>query len=195
MNLLRTLHGAVSVTNHALDGVAVVSDIMASHEPGIAAQKLRSIVGHFQQNLSEATNILNVLRDPTSEILPWIVLQVKSLIVETRKRVPLVHQVREWIRFRILLWMSLLLDHEHCGANAISERNLSCRSQSYHGYRTLRDGGYRGNLQCALGKYWYNEVRTSREHDSGRYVTFFKYLLAIYLLFLKGRLPISTGHR
>ena len=39
-NLLRTLHGCAFPTGHSLDGVAVVSDIMASSEPQAAARRL-----------------------------------------------------------------------------------------------------------------------------------------------------------
>ncbi|KAJ7725857.1 thiamine biosynthetic bifunctional enzyme Thi4 [Mycena maculata] len=42
-NLIRLMHGSVSATNHGLDGVAVVSDIVASHDPKGAAQMLKSI--------------------------------------------------------------------------------------------------------------------------------------------------------
>ncbi|KAI3619013.1 thiamine biosynthetic bifunctional [Moniliophthora roreri] len=51
-NLLRTLHGSVSRTNHALDGIAIVSEIMASNQPKEAATKLRDIIQHFRDSRS-----------------------------------------------------------------------------------------------------------------------------------------------
>ncbi|KAJ7680287.1 thiamine biosynthetic bifunctional enzyme Thi4, partial [Mycena polygramma] len=43
-NLARLMHGSVSQTNHRLDGVAVVSDIVASPDPEKAARLLKSIL-------------------------------------------------------------------------------------------------------------------------------------------------------
>ncbi|KAK7045553.1 thiamine biosynthetic bifunctional enzyme [Paramarasmius palmivorus] len=51
-NLLRTLHGSVSRTNHALDGVAIVSEIMASPQPKEAATRLRGIIQQFRNSRS-----------------------------------------------------------------------------------------------------------------------------------------------
>ena len=48
MNVLRTLHGAVSPSSRTIDGVAVVSDIMASRDPFNSAKKLVDTVRHFQ---------------------------------------------------------------------------------------------------------------------------------------------------
>lgn len=90
-NLLRTLHGCVSATNHALDGVAVVSDIVASREPRFAAEKLFKILEAFK-----ATNIgLNTISGNVSskeDILEGVI----ELMNTVRKSNPLVHQVRRF---------------------------------------------------------------------------------------------------
>lgn len=90
-NLLRTLHGAVSVSNRALDGVAVVSDIVASPEPKFAAERLQTIISQFQTYHSAYPNGLYTAHSLTSES---ILNSVGKLVTELRKRSPLVHQVR-----------------------------------------------------------------------------------------------------
>ncbi|KJA27567.1 hypothetical protein HYPSUDRAFT_62643 [Hypholoma sublateritium FD-334 SS-4] len=89
-NLLRTLHGAVSVSNRALDGVAVVSDIVASPEPKQAAERLRIIISRFQAYYSTHPNGLHTSQLLTSES---ILDSVGRLITELRNRSPLVHQI------------------------------------------------------------------------------------------------------
>ena len=93
-NLLRTLHGTVSSTNHALDGVAVVSDIVASSEPQVAAETLRTILSQFRQShyrhpLGLEESLLAA--GPTTS--NFIIEAVLFLMKEIKKRNPLVHQV------------------------------------------------------------------------------------------------------
>lgn len=90
-NLLRTLHGTTSVSNRALDGVAIVSDIVASTEPKQAAEKLRLIISQFQTYYPAHPNGLL----PQSLIRETILYSVGQLITELRKRSPLIHQVRD----------------------------------------------------------------------------------------------------
>ncbi|KAF9526525.1 thiamine biosynthetic bifunctional enzyme Thi4 [Crepidotus variabilis] len=85
-NLLRTLYGAVSATNHKLDGIAVVSDIIASKEPLNAAKALKTILSGFQSR--------GITSMPTRSLTPEILLDgVSHLMEEIRKKVPLVHQI------------------------------------------------------------------------------------------------------
>ncbi|KAJ3512635.1 hypothetical protein NLJ89_g3408 [Agrocybe chaxingu] len=88
-NLLRTLHGCVSITGHALDGVAVVSDIVASPEPGQAASKLRSIFKQFNESSRSF-----LAPSPSSNLTVESILDgVVKLMTEIRKVNPLVHQI------------------------------------------------------------------------------------------------------
>lgn len=93
-NLLRTLHGTVSSTNRALDGVAIVSDIVASPEPQVAAETLRTILSQFRQNHYQHPLGLDespLAAGPTTS--NSIIEAVLFLMKEIRKRNPLVHQV------------------------------------------------------------------------------------------------------
>ncbi|KAF5326278.1 hypothetical protein D9611_000486 [Ephemerocybe angulata] len=83
-NLWRTLYGGVSVTGHVLDGVAVVSEIVASQDPRGVATALGKIVKAFksQQLLSNSLLQKNDIVDKASE-----------LIGKTRDISPLVHQI------------------------------------------------------------------------------------------------------
>lgn len=91
-NLLRTLYGSVSQTGHAFDGVAVVSEIMASPLPMEAAQKMKDVVRGFKDGVrahaSSTRRGLWVSPDRTS-----ILEGVCRLIEEVRRSGPLVHQV------------------------------------------------------------------------------------------------------
>lgn len=91
-NLLRTLHGCVSTTNHALDGVAVVSDIVASREPRVAAEKLFKILEVFKaRNIGLDITPGNI--SSKEEILKGVI----ELMNTVRKSNPLVHQVRRFL--------------------------------------------------------------------------------------------------
>jgi thiamine-phosphate diphosphorylase / hydroxyethylthiazole kinase len=95
-NLLRTLHGSVSRTNHALDGVAIVSEIMASPQPKEAATRLRGIIQQFRNSRS-------IERAFASSDNGYITEQISNGVAhlfEHMKAVsPLVHQV---LRYRFL---------------------------------------------------------------------------------------------
>lgn len=85
-NLARTLRGAIADSGRALDGVAVVSDIMASKEPGKAAAKLAAIVKDFKKSMS-APNPEKPLHVP--DLLDEVV-RVMNVVRELN---PLVHQI------------------------------------------------------------------------------------------------------
>ncbi|KAG6867622.1 hypothetical protein C0993_000433 [Termitomyces sp. T159_Od127] len=50
-NVLRTVHGSVSRTGHTLDGVAIISEIMASRDPRKSAMTLSVIFNSFNPSL------------------------------------------------------------------------------------------------------------------------------------------------
>lgn len=89
-NLLRTLHGAMSKSNRALDGVAVVSDIVASPEPKLAAERLKNIFWNFQKFYT--AHPFGAISQPSVDS-DTIVDRVGHLLTEMRQRGPLVHQV------------------------------------------------------------------------------------------------------
>lgn len=140
--MLRTLHGSVSPTDHALDGVAVVSDIFASVDPAASALKLRSILKNFQ--LSFAKSPLSLVSTVDSEgdriINRESVLErVRRVMQEIRKKSPLIHQagcsarscgISEGIIF-------LGIDNEHCGANSSRQCYTGSRRESYYGNRGI----------------------------------------------------------
>ncbi|KAF8971165.1 thiamine biosynthetic bifunctional enzyme Thi4 [Flammula alnicola] len=95
-NLLRTLHGTTSTSNRVLDGIAVVSDIVASPEPRIAAEKLQTILSQFRQNYSVHPLGLDVHlghSTPAPLTSDSIMDGVIQLMKEIRNRNPLVHQI------------------------------------------------------------------------------------------------------
>ncbi|KAJ3780735.1 thiamine biosynthetic bifunctional enzyme Thi4 [Lentinula aff. detonsa] len=88
-NLLRTLHGSVSTTNRALDGVAVVSEIVASTRPREAASKLCEILSTFR-NSGSIPNAMSTRSDYSVENVLDGVIQIMSCV---REHNPLVHQI------------------------------------------------------------------------------------------------------
>ncbi|EAU91149.1 thiamine biosynthetic bifunctional enzyme [Coprinopsis cinerea okayama7 len=88
-NLWRTLHGGVTTTGSALDGVAVVSEIMGSPEPKSAAEKLSSIVKAFKKEHARVTELRASQRLTKESIIG----QVAELVKKIRDVNPLVHQI------------------------------------------------------------------------------------------------------
>ncbi|KAF8629428.1 hypothetical protein AX15_003475 [Amanita polypyramis BW_CC] len=91
-NLLRTLYGSVSRTGHALDGVAVVSEIMASLVPAQAGRTMKSILSEFEEGrqLNLSVSSQGLWANPVSES---IIEGVCTLLEEVRKSNPLIHQI------------------------------------------------------------------------------------------------------
>ncbi|KAJ7084353.1 thiamine biosynthetic bifunctional enzyme Thi4 [Mycena belliarum] len=87
-NLARLMHGSWSQTNHGLDGVAVVSDIVASPEPKKAAQILKSIFMACKTAVSPFDRSFTSPRS-RDEILD----NVLNIMSSVRTRSPLVHQI------------------------------------------------------------------------------------------------------
>lgn len=84
----------MSGTHHALDGVAVVSDIYRSTEPKAAAEKLATIVRAFK-SARAASAIPGTLAIRRSEDYSkeFVVEKSAALLDVVRKMSPLVHQV------------------------------------------------------------------------------------------------------
>ncbi|KAJ7218098.1 thiamine biosynthetic bifunctional enzyme Thi4, partial [Mycena pura] len=82
----RLLHGSVSATNHSLDGVAVVSDIVASPDPRHAAHLLKSTFLKYKKNTLPSVRDRVCSRE---EILD----KALAIMSAVRKSTPLVHQI------------------------------------------------------------------------------------------------------
>ncbi|KAF8308389.1 Hydroxyethylthiazole kinase [Clavulina sp. PMI_390] len=92
-NLIRTLHGSVSpLTNKALDGVAIISEIVASQDPFTVSQSLSRTVRSFVERPF-----------PHLVLAPWslegeaaagnIQMRAAQMISHVRRLTPLVHQI------------------------------------------------------------------------------------------------------
>ncbi|KAH7875373.1 thiamine biosynthetic bifunctional enzyme Thi4 [Lentinula edodes] len=88
-NLLRTLHGTVSTTNRALDGVAVVSEIVASTRPREAAAKLCEVLSAFRSGDS----IFKAMRTRSEYTAGSVIDGVVQIMSCVRDHNPLVHQI------------------------------------------------------------------------------------------------------
>ncbi|TDL24154.1 Hydroxyethylthiazole kinase [Rickenella mellea] len=89
-NVSRTLHGSVSVHGKALEGVAVVSEIMASTTPQQVARRLFEIVHGYK--LAPRKHLQNPFRTPLDSSQN-IVNAAASLLSIIRKSSPLIHQI------------------------------------------------------------------------------------------------------
>lgn len=137
-NLLRTLHGTVSPTNHALDGVAIVSDIVASPEPQFAAETLRAIISQFRQSYHQHPLGFDGPLLAAGPMTPnSIVEAVLFLMKEIRKRNPLVHQVCcICLLFEVLNVMNDKLDNQYSRCNTVGQCHVGHWWQSNYGHRT-----------------------------------------------------------
>lgn len=92
--MLRTLHSCVSPTGHALDGVAVVSDIVASPEPEAAARRLVETFRAWEAVASYGPTGFLVTSEQKAHYTPKGIAVAAAALVDTVRRVrPLVHQV------------------------------------------------------------------------------------------------------
>ena len=88
-NALRTLHGSVSRTDHTLDGIAVVSEIVSSLVPRNAAEKLSTIYRAFRRSRDVPRPLHSISSSSHSYILEYVV----GLMNNIRRLNPLIHQV------------------------------------------------------------------------------------------------------
>ncbi|KAH9994971.1 thiamine biosynthetic bifunctional enzyme [Russula compacta] len=94
-NLLRTLHSCASPTGHALDGVAVVSDIVASPDPRAAASRLAQTFRAWAAAASRGpTAFLVASAEPTVQYTREGIADAAAALVNTVRHLrPLVHQI------------------------------------------------------------------------------------------------------
>ncbi|KZS98422.1 TMP-TENI-domain-containing protein [Sistotremastrum niveocremeum HHB9708] len=88
-NLLRSLHGAVSPNGRALDGIAVVSEIVSSHQPSVVAQRLCQIIRAFKDRPFSLFSRIYA-EPPTAQVL---VDSAAHLLCSVKEYRPLVHQI------------------------------------------------------------------------------------------------------
>lgn len=117
----------------SLDGLAVVSDIIASHEPLMAAKRLRDVVHHFKASRTKFSS----LDDYTTESLR---VSVGEALRYVRELSPLVHQVR-YAEFGSEHPLMIKEDHKRCCDHTISERDYCARCLTNHGHILGRNGG------------------------------------------------------
>ena len=91
-NVLHCLHGTVSSTGHALDGVAVVSEIVASPAPQEVSQRFAHTIRAFKSSSKDIfSSILSLSgRRYTSESIKR---DVGVLLRAIRESSPMIHQV------------------------------------------------------------------------------------------------------
>ncbi|EJF65143.1 Hydroxyethylthiazole kinase [Dichomitus squalens LYAD-421 SS1] len=87
-NALHCLHGAVSIYGRSLDGLAVVSDIVASTDPYNAAKKIAGIVHAFKASPLPCFSTF-----PPSYASESVKRQVGELLSAVKRFSPLVHQI------------------------------------------------------------------------------------------------------
>ncbi|KAF8552510.1 Hydroxyethylthiazole kinase [Imleria badia] len=120
-NILRTLHGSVSTTGHRLDGVAVVSEIVASPEPSKSARKLREAYRSWSnptRQLGEASPSY------TTDTIKDGVVNLLRVIKETK---PLIHQITNIVVANQSANATLALGASPIMASALEEMyDLSC---------------------------------------------------------------------
>ncbi|KAI0320771.1 thiamine biosynthetic bifunctional enzyme [Amylostereum chailletii] len=88
-NLARVLHGAVTSNGHALDGVAVVSEIVASQDPRAAARRLSRIYTSWAR-LPRTVHGLCYTQQHTATSITRVAAELLQAIKEVK---PLVHQI------------------------------------------------------------------------------------------------------
>ncbi|KAI0645367.1 Hydroxyethylthiazole kinase [Trametes meyenii] len=87
-NALHCLHGSVSSSGRPLDGLAVVSDIVASTDPLSAAQRIAIIVKAFKAVFSPTFSL-----SPSPYAVDAFKDSIGELLLAVKKFSPLVHQI------------------------------------------------------------------------------------------------------
>ncbi|ETW81065.1 hypothetical protein HETIRDRAFT_452502 [Heterobasidion irregulare TC 32-1] len=91
-NIIRTLHGSATASGYALDGVAVVSDVVASQDPRAAAQRLLQLFSSWAK-ASRGPTSFSLLSPQGSYTSESVVKEAASLLESVRQIKPLVHQI------------------------------------------------------------------------------------------------------
>lgn len=113
-NFLRTLHGSVSPSGHRLDGVAVVSEIVASRDPYRSARTLREAYTSWSAQLANQEKAWSAPMYTTDSVKAGVI----GLIRAIRDHNPLVHQVGLSFSF------PLLFSQSHRLRTLLSQTNL-----------------------------------------------------------------------
>lgn len=87
-NLLRTLHGSMSPSGHKLDGIAVVSEIVASREPHAISRTLRETYTAWDACIAGQK-----AKPSTAYTAENVKAGVANLMSIIRKTNPLIHQI------------------------------------------------------------------------------------------------------
>lgn len=132
-NAVRTLFGSITTSGKSLDGLAVVSDIVASREPLMAAMRLKDSVAHFKASRTRFSSH----DDYTIESLKGSVGKALNYI---RQLSPLVHQVR-FKNVRPNRPLMVKKDYQHRCDHTVSERNNCTGRLAYYGYISCGNGG------------------------------------------------------
>ena len=91
-NLPQLLHGSTSPKHgNALDGIAVISDIVGSTDPARAAVELRTVLDSFRRGRQNPTK--GVFRTEEDLDVRQMLDRVGMLLEVTKKETPLVNQV------------------------------------------------------------------------------------------------------
>jgi len=97
-NLPHLLHGSISpVSRKGLDGIALISDIMASTRPKAAAEGLRRVVDSFKRVRGARLDREAVFltgRSDRRRTIERVLETVTTLMVTVRTKTPLIHQVK-----------------------------------------------------------------------------------------------------
>jgi thiamine-phosphate diphosphorylase/hydroxyethylthiazole kinase len=157
-NAVRTLFGSITSSGKSLDGLAVISDIVASREPLIAAKRLKDSVSHFKASRTRFS-----LGDYTTESLKGSVGEALKYV---RQFSPLVHQVR-FKRINSDRPLTAKEDHQYRCDHTIGERNNCTRRLADNGYISCRNGGSRKNPRGFVDQLW--DVDQPRRNDRGWY--------------------------
>lgn len=136
-----------------------MSDIVASHEPLMAAKRLRDAVSHFKASRTKFSSLddytTKSLRDSIGEALRHV-----------RELSPLVHQARN-IQLGSEHLLMIKQDYKHCCDHTISERDDFIRCLTNYGDIPGRDGGPCENPRWFIDKLW--DVDQLGRNDCGRY--------------------------
>jgi hypothetical protein len=151
-NALRALHGAVAPSVYrCLDGLAVISEIVASAEPLKAAKRLAQLIGTFKA--LDSPPVFSFVSTPSLDA-HYFVREAAGLLSATRVLTPLVHQVR-----RIFISHPRAQqqpDHQHSRHYTVCKCDSCARRVSYHGQRLGGDARSKSSYRFSVGEHRYN---------------------------------------
>ena len=121
-----------------LDGLAVISEIVASKKPLEAAKRLAHLIGAFKA--LDMPPIFSFVSNPTTPLNShYFVQEAGKLLGAIRDLTPLVHQVRWALVYRSGAQRNL--DHQHSCHYTVSKCDSCAQSFSYYGQCPRGDAG------------------------------------------------------